>query len=81
MGGSRSWKEISPDLTRKTWEIPASVGKYAAPTAQPRRRASSTPSPRAHRHNRIWAGTDDSLIHVTADGAPLEDVTPPDRTG
>ena len=34
--GGRSWKEISPDLTRKTWEIPASVGKYREqPTAQP----------------------------------------------
>ncbi len=26
--GGQSWQQISPDLTRKTWEVPASVGKY-----------------------------------------------------
>ena len=26
--GGNSWQQISPDLTRKTWEVPASVGKY-----------------------------------------------------
>ena len=26
--GGQSWEQISPDLTRKTWEVPASVGKY-----------------------------------------------------
>ena len=38
--GGRSWKQISPDLTRKTWEVPASVGKYkrSSPAAQPTQR-------------------------------------------
>src|SRR5205823_1004562 len=31
--GGRSWKQISGDLTRKTWEIPASVGKYREQSA------------------------------------------------
>ena len=26
--GGRNWKQISPDLTRKTWDVPASVGNY-----------------------------------------------------
>ena len=45
--GGRSWKQISPDLTRKTWEVPASVGKYRDPARpSPRSAASSTPSRR-----------------------------------
>ena len=34
--GGQNWKQISPDLTRQTFEIPASVGKY---TGRNRRRA------------------------------------------
>jgi photosystem II stability/assembly factor-like uncharacterized protein len=78
--GGQSWKKISPDLTRKTWEIPASVGKYRdTPTAQPSQRGvvfAIAPSPLDV--NRIWAGTDDGLIQVTADGGlHWKDVTPP----
>jgi len=78
--GGRNWKEISPDLTRKTFEIPASVGKFRdRPTAQPRQRGviyTVTPSPLDG--NRIWAGTDDGLIHLTTDGGNnWTDVTPP----
>ena len=29
--GGTHWKQISPDLTRKTWTVPTSVGKYAQP--------------------------------------------------
>jgi len=66
----QSWKQISPDLTRKTWEVPASVGKYRdAATARPTQRGviyAVAPSPVDT--GRIWAGTDDGLIHTTADG-------------
>ncbi len=78
--GGRSWQQISPDLTRKTWELPASVGKY-------RDQASARPSQRGVIYalgpspldvNRIWAGTDDGLIQVTTDGGlHWTDVTPP----
>ena len=45
--GGTHWKQISPDLTRKTWTVPESVGKYSGdPSAQPANAASSTPSPR-----------------------------------
>ena len=75
-----SWTRISPDLTRKTYEVPASVGKYRdQPTAQPAQRGviySIAPSPVDV--NRIWVGTDDGLIHTTADGGQhWTDVTPP----
>jgi photosystem II stability/assembly factor-like uncharacterized protein len=78
--GGRSWAQISPDLTRKTWEVPANVGKYRdTPTAKPSQRGviyAVAPSPRDV--NRIWAGTDDGLIHVTVDGGlHWKDVTPP----
>ena len=37
--GGQSWKQISPDLTRKTFEVPATVGIYATdPAAQPKQR-------------------------------------------
>ena len=58
--GGSSWQKISPDLTRKSFELPASVGKYRShPSAQPRQRGviyAVAPSPLDK--NRIWAGTD-----------------------
>ncbi len=76
----RDWTEISPDLTRKNWEIPASVGKFRdRPTAQSRQRGviyAVAPSPLDK--SRIWAGTDDGLIHLTTDGGKSwKNVTPP----
>jgi photosystem II stability/assembly factor-like uncharacterized protein len=81
--GGRSWTQISPDLTRETWDVPASVGKYKGEqSAQPSRRGVIyTVAPSYVDLNRIWAGTDDGLIHVTADGGRTwTDVTPPQLT-
>ena len=78
--GGNQWQQISPDLTRKTWEIPKSVGKYAGlPAAQPTQRGVIyTIAPSYQDINRIWVGTDDGLIHVTTDsGKTWRDVTPP----
>src|SRR5882762_5141107 len=77
--GGRNWDQISPDLTRKTFEVPETVGKYRPqPTAQPTQRGviyAVAPSPLDV--NLIWAGTDDGLIHRTIDGgAHWSDVTP-----
>ncbi|HMF56021.1 MAG TPA: hypothetical protein VK619_06655, partial [Pyrinomonadaceae bacterium] len=77
--GGQNWEQISPDLTRKTFEVPATVGKYRSmPTAQPTQRGVIyAVAPSALDINRIWAGTDDGLIHLTIDGgAHWADVTP-----
>ena len=68
--GGRNWQQISPDLTRKSFELPETIGKYRTqPTAQPTQRGviyAVGPSPLDSK--RIWAGTDDGLVHVTSDG-------------
>jgi photosystem II stability/assembly factor-like uncharacterized protein len=79
--GGQQWTQISPDLSRETWEMPANVGKYVGtPEAQPSRRGviyTIAPSPLDI--NTIWAGTDDGLIHVTRDGGKTwSNVTPPE---
>jgi photosystem II stability/assembly factor-like uncharacterized protein len=76
----QSWKQISPDLTRKTWAAPATVGVFRTEaSAQPKQRGviyALAPSPLDI--NRIWAGTDDGLIWLTTDGsANWNNVTPP----
>jgi photosystem II stability/assembly factor-like uncharacterized protein len=81
--GGKSWKVISPDLARKSYETPASLGAFAA----------SDPEKGKHRgvvyalagsyleKSTIWAGTDDGLIQLTRDGGKTwTDVTPPELT-
>jgi len=78
--GGASWAQISPDLSRKTWDVPATIGKYRdTETAKPTQRGVIyTVAPSYVDAARIWAGTDDGLIHVTVDGGlHWTDVTPP----
>jgi photosystem II stability/assembly factor-like uncharacterized protein len=79
--GGYTWEEISPDLTRKTWQVPANVGKYReTPAAQPTQRGviyALAPSP-VYAEG-IWAGTDDGLVHLTLNGGKYwKNVTPPE---
>ena len=78
--GGRSWKQMSPDLTRKTFEVPATVGIYSSdPSAQPRQRGVIYALALSEvDRNRMWAGTDDGLIWLTTDGgAHWNNITPP----
>jgi len=68
-GGNR-WDIISPDLTRESWDIPASVGIYTTEQLKkmPRRGVIYTVAPSPKDINIIWAGTDDGFIQLTKDG-------------
>ncbi|WP_221761628.1 sialidase family protein [Edaphobacter aggregans] len=77
----KNWKEISPDLSRETYELPSTLATYKdSPTAKTTRRGviyALGLSPLDV--NRLWAGTDDGLIWTTADGgANWNNVTPPE---
>ena len=79
--GGQSWDQISPDLTRETWEVPANVGKYRGTPAAAvtQRGVIYTIAPSYLDIDTIWVGTDDGLIHVTRDGGnSWTDVTPPE---
>ncbi len=76
----QSWKQISPDLSRETWEVPTNVGKYIGTPAAAvtRRGVVYTIAPSPVDSNTIWAGTDDGLIQVTRNnGKSWKNVTPP----
>ena len=83
LDGGLNWKQISPDLTRKTHEIPKSVGKYTDQVRTANQadvngaRVIYTIGPSYKDVNRIWVGTDDGVIATTADGGlHWTDVTP-----
>ena len=83
VNGGHSWQQISPDLSRATWQVPATVGVFTEQNQERgnRRGVVYTVAPSYRNLNVIWAGTDDGLIHVTHDGgAHWRDVTPPELT-
>ena len=78
--GGNNWEVISPDLSRESWDIPASVGIYSNESMKkmPRRGVIYTVAPSFKDINTIWCGTDDGLIQVTRDGGKTwKNVTPP----
>ena len=78
--GGQQWKQISPDLSRATWDVPKSVGRYTGTpsAAMTRRGVVYTIAPSPVDSNTIWAGTDDGQIQVTRNGGrSWRNVTPP----
>jgi len=76
--GGRTWKTISPDLSRKSPGVPPSLGVFASDAAKADHRGSIYaigPSPLGV--NTIWTGSDDGAVHLTRDGGShWSDVTP-----
>ena len=77
--GTRTWTQISPDLTRPDPGVPPTLdAAAAADTAQNEQRGviyTIAPSPLVAAA--VWIGTDDGAIHLTVnDGKSWEDVTP-----
>ena len=81
--GGRHWDVISPDLSREKPAVPESIGVFRTKDLETmkRRGVVYTLAPAYHDAAAIWAGTDDGLIHRTADGGKTwADVTPPSLT-
>jgi photosystem II stability/assembly factor-like uncharacterized protein len=81
--GGDQWEIISPDLTRKQPEVPASIGDFKTESlnTMKQRAVIYSLAPSSLNKNIIWAGTDDGLVHVTIDGGKnWKDVTPPTLT-
>ncbi len=77
--GGRSWEIISPDLSREQPEVPECVGDFRTADLEtmPRRGVIYAVGASSLDVNRIWAGTDDGLVHLTRDGGKTWDnVTP-----
>ena len=73
-----SWTRISGDLSRPTWAVPESAGKYASTVTANAQGAITALSPSPLDANILWAGTDDGNIQVTMDGGlTWTNVTPP----
>lgn len=78
MDGGISWKQVSPNFTRDAWEPGASVGKYVEQAQSRQLAAIYTIAPSPIDTGRVWLGTDDGLIEVTANGGRTwRNVTPP----
>jgi photosystem II stability/assembly factor-like uncharacterized protein len=79
--GGNSWQTISPDLTRESPGIPASVGKLIPKDADKKRGVIYALAPSFKNIDTLWAGTDDGLVWQTRDGGKKwNDITPKELT-
>jgi photosystem II stability/assembly factor-like uncharacterized protein len=76
-----SWQTISPDLTRESPGVPASVGNLVPTGADKQRGVIYSLAPSFRNVNTLWAGTDDGLLWLTQDGGKnWNNITPPQLT-
>ena len=83
LDGGKTWQTISKDLTRPHPGIPSSLGSMAAkdPGADKQRGVVYSLALSFHNIDTMWAGTDEGLIWITADGGKSwKDITPPELT-
>ena len=77
----QNWRVISPDLTRGSPGVPASVGALHSSKAEGQRGAIYAASASPLQDGLLWVGTDDGLVWVTVDdGQHWQNVTPPGLT-
>jgi photosystem II stability/assembly factor-like uncharacterized protein len=75
--GGVTWKRLGEDPTRKTYDLPETIGKYSDPSLVTQRGVIYSIAPSYMDVNRIWIGTDDGVIKTTVDGGVTwKDVTP-----
>ena len=77
--GARSWKQISPDLTRPAPGVPPTLDAAAAADTDQngQRGVIYTIAPSPLRASLLWIGTDDGVIQITPDeGKTWLNVTP-----
>jgi len=77
----RSWKAISPDLTREHSGQPESLSPLPAKDTDSRRGAIYSVAASFQNTDTIWAGTDDGFVWITRDhGKSWKNITPPQLT-
>jgi photosystem II stability/assembly factor-like uncharacterized protein len=75
---AHSWTRISGDLTRQTWAVPATAGKYASSVTPAPAGSITALSASPKSLGVIWTGSDDGFIQTTSDGGlTWKNVTPP----
>ena len=79
--GGNSWQTISPDLTRESPGVPASVGTLVPKGAEKQRGVIYALAPSFKTLTTLWAGTDDGQVWITRDGGKnWDDITPKELT-
>ncbi len=75
--GGATWTRISGDLSRQTWAVPPTAGRYASGVTPGPQGAITALSPSPLDENVLWAGTDDGNIQVmTGVAHEWKNVTP-----
>jgi photosystem II stability/assembly factor-like uncharacterized protein len=79
--GGNSWQTISPDLTRESPGVPASVGTMFRKGMDKQRGVIYALAPSFKNIATLWAGTDDGQIWITRDaGKNWTNITPKELT-